>query len=88
VPGLQQAQDFPQWRGPNRDGVIAGFAVPATWPRELKRHWQVTVGEGHSSPVVGDGKVFVLARQQDDEVVLCLDLNNGKQLWRQSYAAP
>ena len=87
-PALASAQDFPQWRGPNRDGVLEGFAVPTTWPKELKQQWQVTVGEGHSTPVVGQGKVYVLARQQEEEVVLCLDLNNGKLLWRQSYAAP
>ena len=39
------AADWPQWRGPNRDGK-ADFKVPATWPKELTKKWQVVVGDG------------------------------------------
>jgi outer membrane protein assembly factor BamB len=82
------AQDFPQWRGPGRDGVVTSFAVPKTWPKELKQEWKATVGEGHATPVVADGKVYVFARQKDDEVVLCLGLEDGKEVWKKSYPAP
>src|SRR5688572_21480141 len=81
------AADWPQWRGSNRDGVTQDFAPPTTWPATLKEAWKVTVGEGHSSPVTSEGRVYVLARQGEDEVVLGLDAVTGKHLWRASYPA-
>ena len=49
------AQDWPQWRGPNRDGKVAGAAAPQDWPAELTQKWKVTVGSGDSTPaLVGD----------------------------------
>ena len=81
------AADWPQWRGANRDGVTLDFTVPKTWPATLKETWKVTVGEGHSSPVTSEGRIYVLARQGEDEVVLCLDPSKGKELWRTSYPA-
>jgi outer membrane protein assembly factor BamB len=82
------AQDWPQWRGPNRDGALNTFAAPEVWPEKLKQVWKAPVGLGHSSPLVVAGKIYQHARQDDDEVVLCLDLNTGKTLWRQNYPAP
>lgn len=79
--------DWPQWRGANRDGVTRDFAAPSTWPAALKESWRVTVGEGHSSPVTSEGRIYVLARQGEDEVVLCLEASTGKQLWRAAYPA-
>jgi hypothetical protein len=89
LPGaVAAAEDWPQWRGPRRDGAAEGFLAPKVWPKQLKRQWRVEIGEGHASPVVAMGRVFVLARQDDKEVVRALDLADGKQLWSQSYAAP
>jgi len=82
------AEDWPQWRGPQRDGHIPGFTAPKTWPKQLRRQWQVEVGEGHSSPVVEGDRVFVLSRQGDQEVARALCLADGKELWSQRYAAP
>ena len=76
------ADDWTQWRGANRDGVVTGFNLPASLPKELKEQWRVTVGVGHSSPLVVADKVYVFARQGEDEVLLCLDLANGKEIWR------
>jgi RNA polymerase sigma factor (sigma-70 family) len=81
--------DWPQWRGRNRDGVVQGVRVPENWPGALPEEWQVAVGEGVASPVVVGGHVFVFTRQQEQEVLLCLDLQGGKELWRtQPYPAP
>jgi outer membrane protein assembly factor BamB len=83
------AADWPQWRGPNRDGVVKGLKVPDKWPRTLKEEWKVEVGEGYSSPVVADGKVYVFTRQKDDEILSCLDVATGKENWRsEPYPAP
>jgi outer membrane protein assembly factor BamB len=74
--------DWPQWRGPNRDGLVSDASIPRTWPKELKQEWKVTVGVGHSSPVVADGRIYVFARQGEEEVLLCLDSATGKEIWR------
>jgi outer membrane protein assembly factor BamB len=82
------ALDWPQWRGPSRDGRAPGFQAPAEWPASLTLGWKATVGTGHSSPVVSDGRVFVHAREGDDEVLSSFDLAAGRRLWREAYAAP
>ena len=79
--------DWPQWRGPNRDGSIAA-TLPAQWPEALKKRWEVSVGIGHSSPVVSGDRVVVMARQGDEEIVRALDVASGKEIWRAAYPAP
>jgi outer membrane protein assembly factor BamB len=79
--------DWPQWRGPQRDG-IATLTAPRTWPAALKKRWEVPVGVGHSSPVVSGDRVIVHARQGEQEITRAFDLKTGKQLWRKDYAAP
>jgi outer membrane protein assembly factor BamB len=82
------AQDWPQWRGINRDGKATGFIAPKTWPKELAQEWKVNVGFGDASPVLAGGKMFLLTRQGTDEVVMSLDAATGKELWKNTYAAP
>jgi outer membrane protein assembly factor BamB len=79
------AQDWNQWRGPNRDGSVSNSSVPATLPEKLSQKWKVVVGEGHSSPVVSGTRVYVLTRQGEQEVIGCYDLKSGKQLWKDAY---
>lgn len=79
--------DWPQWRGPNRDGSV-DVALPAQWPEALKKRWDVPVGAGHASPVVSGNRVVVIARQDDQEIVRALDLTSGKEIWRAAYPAP
>jgi outer membrane protein assembly factor BamB len=84
-----RAQDWPQWRGPNRDGVVHGVKVPEKWPKALVEEWRVPVGEGVSSPVVVGDRVYLLTRRRaDEEVVLCLDLADGREVWKSAYPAP
>lgn len=82
------AQDWNQWRGPSRSGAAPAFTPPAKWPDRPTRAWQVTVGEGHSSPVVASGRVFVHTRIGEQEVVTAVDLKSGRQAWQQRYDAP
>ncbi|NQT52407.1 PQQ-like beta-propeller repeat protein [bacterium] len=81
------AQDWPQWRGPNRDGRVTGFSAPQTWPKTLTQKWRTTVGTGDATPALVDDKLYVFARQGGDEVTLCLNAADGKELWRDKYAA-
>jgi outer membrane protein assembly factor BamB len=84
--GSLSAQDWPQWRGPNRDGVTP-FTEPKAWPEKLTTKWKVTIGEGYASPILAGGRILEFARQGDDEVAMSIDPENGKTLWRQSYPA-
>lgn len=88
---LQQSEpashDWTQWRGPQRDGV-ATVPGPTEWPEQLRRHWHVPVGLGHSTPLVAGERVFVFAREGEDEVVRALRLSNGQTLWRAAFRAP
>jgi outer membrane protein assembly factor BamB len=79
--------DWPQWRGPTRDGFISD-GLPAQWPEALKKRWETPVGTGHASPVVSGNRVVVIAREGDQEIVRALDLASGKEIWRAAYAAP
>jgi outer membrane protein assembly factor BamB len=79
------AQDWPQWRGPNRDAKATGFTAPKEWPKELAQKWKVTVGLGDASPAVVGNKLYVFVREGADEVIRCLDATNGKELWSEKH---
>jgi outer membrane protein assembly factor BamB len=79
------AHDWSQWRGESRDGRTQELVIPATLPKTLKEEWRATVGVGHSSPVVSEGRVYEFARQGEEEVAMSFDLATGRQLWRASY---
>lgn len=80
-------QDWPQWRGTNRDGVVKGFSSPENWPEAFSSVWAVNVGSGDATPVLVGDNLYVFSRQGDSEVVLCLDKDNGEELWRSTYKA-
>ena len=60
-------------------------SVPAAWPDKLTLSWRQPVGEGYSSPVVDDGRVFVHSRSEPDEVVSAFDLESGEPIWSARY---
>ena len=82
------AQDWPQWRGPERDGVAAGFDVPSGWPAELDRQWSVEVGLGYATPVLIGDRIYQFSRQAADEVMTAIDAATGETIWRTAYPAP
>jgi outer membrane protein assembly factor BamB len=79
---------WPQWRGPGRDGIAPAALVPDAWPEQPVQQWTQPVGEGYSSPVVDGGRVFVHSRRDPEEIVTALDLGSGKVIWTEKYAAP
>ncbi len=85
---ISRADDWPQWRGPHRDGTMSPTAAPISWPEQLKLRWKVTLGEGHSSPILAGGRIYVFTRQQGKEYVSSIDPTNGKLIWQQFYTAP
>jgi outer membrane protein assembly factor BamB len=81
-------RDWPQWRGPKRDGAIASFTPPGTWPEQLKQHWQVEVGLGYATPLLVGDRIYAFTRQGEEEVMTALDPANGGVIWRTPYPAP
>jgi outer membrane protein assembly factor BamB len=84
---VTSGQDWPQWRGPNRDGAAASFAEPASWPERLVRQWKVEVGLGYAAPITVGNRVYMFTRQDSNEVMRALDAATGKVIWQTSYPA-
>jgi outer membrane protein assembly factor BamB len=84
------AEDWPQYLGPNRDSTAPQKGILRTWPEKGPEVlWTAAVGRGFGGPVVQDGKVYLLDR--DDKVgdkLRCLDFSTGKELWSFAYDAP
>ena len=84
------AEDWPQYLGPNRDGTSPQKGILRSWPEGGPEVlWTVKVGRGYGGPVVTDGKVDLLDR--DDEVgdsLRCIDLSSGEELWHFADDAP
>jgi outer membrane protein assembly factor BamB len=83
------AEDWPQWRGPRRDGVwseqgvVAKFAGP-----QLKIRWRVPIANGYSGPTVAAGRVYVTDRvtePKEQERVHCFDARTGRRIWSHAY---
>jgi outer membrane protein assembly factor BamB len=83
-PGV--AEDWPQWLGPNRDNSSSEKVEP--WTTAPKVLWRQPVGEGNSSPVVVDGRVFIHSKiaGKDEEELSAFDARTGKKLWNSPYA--
>jgi outer membrane protein assembly factor BamB len=78
------AADWPQWRGPNRDGISKETGLLKEWPSGgPKLLWQVkNLGDGYSTPaVVGDRLYVMSSKGMDDEFVKALNGSDGKELW-------
>lgn len=84
------ADDWPQWHGPERDGVYRETGLlESIPPGGLKVRWRARVGNGYSGPVVAQGRVFVTDHttlaEKEVERVLCFDEATGNRLWAHSY---
>src|SRR4051812_12436665 len=85
VTASARAEDWPGWLGPRRDGSTAEKVAP--WKGDLKILWKKPVGEGHSSPVVADGKVFLHTKVKDKstERIEAYDVATGAPVWTRDY---
>ncbi len=87
--GTQAAsQDWPQWRGPNRDGAVMSFKEPTAWPETLVEQWKLDVGLGYATPVLVGDRIYMFSRQGEDEVLRALDADTGDVIWSTRYPAP
>ena len=77
------ADDWPQFRGPRRDGVSRETNLPKAWPEGgPKRLWLSTnLGSGYSGPAIVGEKIYIMGQRANAQWLLCLDANDGKELW-------
>ncbi len=90
--GAAEDVDWPQWRGPNRDGLSPATGLRTTWPPEGPRVvWRRPLGRGFSSVAVAGGRLFTMDQEAGAdgawayEAVVCLDAATGDQRWRFRY---
>ena len=76
------------WLGPRRNGWVADFTPPKAWPKTLQKQWEISVGSGYGTPLIADGLIYVHARQDRDEVVLCIDADSGSIKWSRNQPMP
>ena len=83
--GTAVAGDWPGWLGPKRDSSSPEIVAP--WKGDLKVLWRQPVGEGHSSPVVAGGKVYLFTKSKDKEAetLTAYDVRTGMEVWSKSY---
>lgn len=75
--------DWPQWRGPNRDGISKETGLLKVWPDGgPKVVWKSPIGDGYSAVSISQGRIYTMDSKGQEEYVVCLDQTSGKELWR------
>lgn len=86
------AADWPQWRGPNRDGVWSETGIIERFESSvIEPKWRVEISSGYSGPTVANGRVYVTDRVVEPkqvERVHCFDAATGKPIWTHTYDCP
>src|SRR5688500_18353345 len=81
-----RGDDWPQWRGPQRNGVSRESAWNFQWPDDgPKTAWKANVGRGYSGMVIADGRMFTAGHADGKDTLFCFDAGTGKQIWKHSY---
>ena len=75
--------NWPQWRGPNRDGHAAPQSLLKKWPESgPELSWSFgNAGIGYSSVSVDDNRLYTLGKREDTNWLICLDTKNGNEIW-------
>src|SRR5216683_8030967 len=80
------AHDWPQFLGPQRNGVYSGPPLASSWPAGGPRKvWRKPVGQGFAGPVVAGDRLVLFHRVGNEEVVEALDARTGDPRWRYAY---
>jgi outer membrane protein assembly factor BamB len=81
---IAAAADWPQWRGPNRDGVSKETGLLKEWPKDgPPLRWKATdIGTGYSTPAVVGGRVYLQTTVGNEEFALALNEADGKEVWK------
>jgi outer membrane protein assembly factor BamB len=83
------AEDWPQWRGPDHNGISRESGWNFAWtPAGPKKVWSASVGIGFSSMAVATGRLFTLGNSNATDTVYCFDAETGAEIWKYSYPCP
>ena len=87
------AGNWPNWRGPNGNGIATQETAPLRWSQEENVLWKTPLpSPGNSSPIVWEDRVFITSAEDDGRLrsLICFDRKTGHQLWKQnvSYNRP
>jgi outer membrane protein assembly factor BamB len=79
----RSAADWPQWRGPHRDGVAEEKGLLQRWePQGPPLTWKTSgLGEGYASVAIADGKIFTMGKRKNAVFVMARDAGDGHELW-------
>lgn len=81
LPSFARAENWPNWRGPNLNGVAEGKEYPTKWSSTENVAWKVKLpGRGASTPIVWEDRIFLTCGVEGKNVLLCYD-RSGKELW-------
>ncbi|MDQ3813795.1 MAG: PQQ-like beta-propeller repeat protein [Armatimonadota bacterium] len=84
-----RAADWPQWRGPQRNGISSEVGWVWQWGKSgPKRLWTANVGEGHSSVVAVGSRIYTMGNVNNQDIVWCLNAGTGKMIWKYRYPCP
>ena len=84
-----EGADWPNFRGPNHNGVSGETGWSATWPKEgPKVLWKATLGTGFCSIAVSGGRAYSMGNVDNKDILYCFDASTGKEIWKQSYPCP
>ncbi|MDB6021712.1 MAG: alcohol dehydrogenase, partial [Pedosphaera sp.] len=88
VPPAVTANDWPCWRGPERNGISSEKGWRSDWPPDGPPIvWKASVGLGFSSISIANGRAFTVGHANEQDTVFCLDAKSGKEFWKHSYPA-
>ena len=84
-----EAADWPNWRGPNHNGISSETGWVATWseggPKVL---WKKSIGAGFASMAVSKGRVYAMGNINDNDILYCFEADTGTEIWKKSYPCP
>lgn len=85
----QSNNDWPQWRGPNRDGISTETGLLKEWPKEGPALvWKATgAGRGYSTMSVSKGRIYTMGLRGDREFVIAFDVATGKEIWATAHGS-
>ncbi|MCS7045588.1 MAG: PQQ-like beta-propeller repeat protein [Gemmataceae bacterium] len=84
---VSRADQWPQWRGPNGDGIVTSGRVPAEWAEDKNIAWKVPLpGKAGSTPIVWNERIFLTSAKGNDIILLCLN-DKGQRLWERTLSS-
>jgi outer membrane protein assembly factor BamB len=84
-----EAADWPNWRGPNHNGISNETGWNTNWPETgPKKLWEKTLGPGFASMAIADGRVYAMGNIQDNDILYCFDADTGTAIWKKTYPCP